>query len=62
VCEREESDFNIIQKTSEEIQRLNNLLQVESKNREETEQAIYDMLRDVVSRVKTEIEIERKAR
>jgi hypothetical protein len=34
----------------------------EKKNREESEQAIYDMLRDVVSRVKTEIEIERKAR
>jgi hypothetical protein len=62
VCEREESDFNIIQKTSEEIQRLNNLLQVESKNREETEQAIYDMLRDVVSRVKTEMEQERNNR
>lgn len=31
-------------------------MQVESKNREETEQAIYDMLRDVVSRVKAEME------
>jgi hypothetical protein len=41
---------------------LNNLLNVESKNREETEQAIYDMLRDVVGRVKTEMEQERNNR
>jgi hypothetical protein len=34
----------------------------EKKSREESEQAIYDMLRDVVSRIKTEIEMERKAR
>ena len=34
----------------------------EKKCREESEQAIYDMLRDVVSRIKTEIEMERKAR
>ena len=34
-------------------------MQVEGKNREETEQAIYDMLRDVVSRVKAEMEQER---
>ena len=41
---------------------MNNLLNVESKNREETEQAIYDMLRDVVGRVKTEMEQERNNR
>ena len=34
----------------------------EKKGREESEQAIYDMLRDVVSRIKTEIEMERKSR
>ena len=37
-------------------------MQIERKSREESEQAIFDMLRDVVNRVKGEIEFERKNR
>ena len=32
----------------------------EKKSREESEQAIFEMLRDVIARVKTEIELEKK--
>ena len=34
----------------------------EKKSREESEAAIYEMLRDLVNRVKTEIESEKKIR
>ena len=37
-------------------------IQQEKRNREESEQAIFDMLKDVVNRVKSEIEAERKNR
>ena len=38
------------------------VLQDQKKTREESEAAIYDMLRDLVSRVKSEIEAEKKDR
>ena len=51
-----------MRKITEELTKLNNSMQIERKNREESEQAIFDMLRDVVNRVKSEIEFERKNR
>ena len=51
-----------MKKLSEELFRLNQLLGDEKKAREESEQCIFDMLKDVVSRVKSEIEYERKNR
>lgn len=55
-------DQNIMKKTTEEIGKISNTLQGEKKNREDSEQAIFDMLRDVVNRVKSEIDYERKNR
>jgi len=37
-------------------------MQTEKRSREENEQAIFDMLRDVIERVKKEIDNERKER
>jgi uncharacterized spore protein YtfJ len=37
-------------------------MQGEKRSREENEQAIFDMLRDVIERVKKEIDHERKER
>lgn len=37
-------------------------MQSEKRSREENEQAIFDMLRDVIERVKKEIDHERKER
>ena len=48
-------------KASNGIYAIKSKLIKEKKNREESEKAIFDVLRDVISRVKTEIEIERKA-
>ena len=51
-----------MKKTTEEVFRLNENTQIEKKNREDSEIAIYDMLKDVVNRVKNEIDSERKNR
>lgn len=51
-----------MRKLSEELTKLNTSVQIEKKSREESEQAIFDMLRDVVNRVKSEIDYERKNR
>ena len=55
-------DQNIMKKTTEELNKIGNSLQIEKKNREDSEQAIFDMLKDVVNRVKSEIDYERKNR
>lgn len=55
-------DQTIMKKTTDELNKINTSLQIEKKNREESEQAIFDMLRDVVNRVKSEIDYEKKNR
>lgn len=45
---------------SDELVRVNNGLQQEKKNREESQEAIFDMLKDIVNRVNTELESERR--
>ena len=44
------------------INRIQNLVQSEKKNREETEEAILEMLRIMITKTKTDIENERKDR
>lgn len=51
-----------MRKCTEELIKLNESIQNEKKNREESETAIYDMLKDVVAKVKAEIETEKKSR
>ena len=45
---------------SDELVRVNNGLQQEKKNREESQEAIFDMLKDIVNRVNTDLESERR--
>lgn len=55
-------DQSIMKKINDELNKVNSSVVIEKKTREESEQAIFDMLRDVVNRVKNEIDFERKAR
>lgn len=55
-------DKNITKKCTEELVKLSDNINSEKRNREESEVAIYDMLKDVVSKVKNEIDNERKTR
>lgn len=41
---------------TEELVKLSNLIAAEKKNRDESEQSIFEMLKDVVSRVKVELD------
>jgi len=59
---REESDTNILKKVLDEINKMMENVQDQKKTREESEAAIYEMLRDLVTRVKSEIEAEKKDR
>ena len=55
-------DSNITKKMNEELAKLNQLVVQEKQNRQESEQAVFDMLKDVVNRIKSEIDQERKNR
>ncbi len=52
----------MLKKIGDEITKLADQLSSEKKSREESESAIYEMLRDLINRVKNEIETERKER
>ena len=60
--EREDADRSIMKKCSEEIVNLNELTEEERRARESSEAATYEMLKDVVSKIKAEIDNERKER
>ena len=49
-------------KIDEEVERLSELISIEKKGREETEEAILEMLKDMVNKIKVEIENEKKDR
>jgi hypothetical protein len=51
-----------LESVTEDLQKINENHTQEKKNREESEAAIYEMLRDLVNRVKTEIDSEKKIR
>ena len=60
--EREDSDSKNLDSVSEDMSKINEVHQQEKKAREESEAAIYEMLRDLVNRVKSEIDSEKKIR
>lgn len=60
--EREENDSNILKKANEEFIRLQNLVGSEKKSREDTEEAILEMLRIMITKMKNDIEGEKKER
>lgn len=49
-----------MKRAGEEIRRLNESLTNQKKLREESEGAIFEMLKDLVSRVKSEIDEEKR--
>ena len=55
-------DANITRKMNEELSKLGQAVQQERYQRQESEQAIFDMLKDVVNRIKSEIDNEKKNR
>ena len=55
-------DETLMKKIQEQIGITSEAIMTESKQREESEQTMYDMLKDVVGRVKLEVELERKDR
>jgi hypothetical protein len=60
--EREEADNKNLESVSEDLTKINDAHSQEKKSREESEAAIYEMLRDLVNRVKTEIDSEKRIR
>lgn len=50
------------QKVDEESERLGEVINNEKKAREETEEAILEMLKDMVNKIKVEIENEKRDR
>jgi len=60
--ERQQVDQNIIKKSTEELLKVNNIIQQEKKLREENEQKIFDTLKAVVNKIKNDIEMERVSR
>jgi hypothetical protein len=59
---REESDTKNLESVTEDLEKITEIHSQEKKAREESEAAIYEMLRDLVNRVKTEIDSEKKIR
>lgn len=51
-----------MKKCSDEINNLNDTIESERKGRESSEGATYEMLKDVVSKIKSEIDTEKKER
>lgn len=60
--EREENDSNILKKINEENIRLQGSVSTEKKSREDTEEAILEMLRIMITKMKSDIENEKKDR
>ena len=60
--EREDADNKNLESVNEDMSKINEVHQQEKKAREESEAAIYEMLRDLVNRVKSEIDSEKKIR
>lgn len=54
-ADREENDNTILRKVQEELGKNSNEINKERSAREASEQAIYELLKDVVSRVKVYI-------
>jgi hypothetical protein len=53
--EREENDGDILKKIGEGLQLISQRLSVDRQQRESSEQGVYDLLKDVVARVKVDI-------
>jgi hypothetical protein len=52
----------VYKRIQDDLQRVNQYLGQEKKSREESEEAIFEMLRDIVNRVKLELDTEKKQR
>jgi hypothetical protein len=57
-----ENDNQIARKIDEEAQNLMSLVNLEKKSREETEEALLDMLKSMINAMKTQLDNERQER
>lgn len=60
--ERNEFDQEFVKKTSEELSKVSSLVLEEKKVSEEAQEALVEMLKEMVHRMKAEIESEKKER
>lgn len=60
--EREEFNNEIVKRISEDIQKLHDLMAEQKKNTTESEEALLDMVKEMVNRIKGEIENEKRDR
>ncbi len=57
--QREQSDLIVREKAEEQVGAIEIAIEKEKKAREETEEAILEMLKEMVTKIKGEIEVER---
>jgi uncharacterized spore protein YtfJ len=60
--EREEFTHNVTKKTAEDVKLLNELMAAEKKASAEIEEALLDMVKEIVNKIKGEIDGEKKMR
>jgi len=60
--EREEFTHKVTKKTAEDIKLLNELMSMEKKASTETEEALLEMVKEIVNKIKEEIDGEKKMR
>lgn len=60
--DREEFTHNVTKRTAEDVKQLNEAMAVEKKAAAETEEALLDMVKEIVNKIKGEIDGEKKMR
>jgi len=60
--ERESCDSIALKKAADEIKKIQDFLSTQKKNSQDTETTIFEMLKELVNRIKAEIDEERKDR
>ena len=62
VMQREAGDLQVQTKITEEQERVTQLIEGERKGRSESEEEIVDMLKDMITKVRSELETEKQER
>ena len=50
------NNFKVMKSITDELVKISNAINVEKRNRDDSEQSIFEMLKDVVNRVKVELD------
>ena len=62
VMQREEGDLQVQAKMNQELERVQQLVDAETKVRDNTQEEIVEMLKEMVNKVRTDLETEKKER